>query len=114
MIGFTRTTVSGAESARGVKRRHEMDWWQQKIEKFPMVRKAAEEALEAFEESGIDDIYTPGSLRVADVAWCFHEDGCREWLITIEEAASEAYKLQGFISQKLAERQIVARVVTEW
>ena len=88
--------------------------WQQKIEKFPMVRKAAEEALEAFNASGIDDLYTPGSLRVLDVAWCFHEDGDHEWIITIEEAAPEAYKLQGFITQKLAERQIAARVVTEW
>jgi hypothetical protein len=88
--------------------------WQQKIEKFPMVRKAAEEALEAFEESGIDDIYTPGSLRVADVAWCFHEDGCHEWVITIEEAGPEAYRLRRFITQKLEETQITARVVTEW
>ena len=88
--------------------------WQQKIDKFPMIRKAAEEALESFRKSKIEDIYTPGSLRVLDVAWCFHEDGDHEWIITIEEAAPEAYKLQGFITQKLAERQIAARVVTEW
>ena len=87
---------------------------QQKIAKFPMIRKAAEEALEEFIDSGIEDIYTPGSLRVVEVAWCFHEDGRHEWVIIIEEAAPEAYKLQGFISQKLAERQIAARVVTEW
>jgi len=79
-----------------------------------MIRKAAEEALEEFIDSGIEDIYTPGSLRVVDVAWCCHEDGRHEWVIIIEEAAPEAYKLQGFISQKLAERQIAARVVTEW
>ena len=88
--------------------------WQQKIAKFPMIRKAAEEALEAFKESGIEDLYTPGDLRVVDVAWCFHEDGDHEWLITIEEAAPEAYKLQGFIMEKLAEKQIAAKVITEW
>ena len=88
--------------------------WQQKIEKFPMIRKAAEEALESFKKSKIEDIYTPGSLRVADVAWCCHEDGRHEWVIIIEEAAPEAYKLQGFIMEKLAEKQIAAKVITEW
>ena len=43
--------------------------WQQKIDKFPLIRKAAEEALEEFIDSGIEDIYTPGSLRVVDVEW---------------------------------------------
>jgi hypothetical protein len=86
----------------------------QKIKEFPMVRKAAEEALEAFKASGIDDLYTPGSLRILDVAWCYHEDGDREWLITIEEAAPEADTLRLFITEKLAERQIAARVITEW
>jgi hypothetical protein len=88
--------------------------WQQKIDKFPLIRKAAEEALEEFIDSGIEDIYTPGDLRVIDVAWSYHEDGDHKWVITIEEAAPEAYKLQGFIAQQLAEKQIAAIVVTEW
>lgn len=88
--------------------------WQKKIKEIPRIRKAAEEALEAFMDAGIKDIYNPGSQRVVDVAWCFHEDGDHEWVITIEEAAPEAYKLQGFIAQQLAEKQIAARVITEW
>jgi len=88
--------------------------WKKKIKEIPQIRKAAEEALEAFKTLGIKNRYTPGYLRVVDVAWCFHEDGDHEWVITIEEAAPEAYKLQGFITQKLAEKQIAARVITEW
>jgi hypothetical protein len=88
--------------------------WQQKTEKFPMIRAAAEEALEAFKELRIENRYTPGSLRVADVAWCYHEDGDHEWLITIEEAAPEADTLRLFITGKLAEKQIAAKVITEW
>ena len=87
---------------------------QQKIAKFPMIRKAAEEALEEFIDSGIEDIYTPGSLRVVDVEWCLNEDGDSRWIITIEEAAPQAYKLSGFIANRLADKQIVAHVVTEW
>jgi len=122
MIGFTRTTASGAGGVIGSAAHRagstsaiggSMDW-QQEIEKFPMIRKAAEEALEAFKESGIEDLYTPGDLRVVDVAWCFHEDGDHEWLITIEEAAPEADTLRLFITGKLAEKQIAAKVITEW
>ncbi len=70
-----------------------MDWQQKNIYKFPLIRKAAEEALEEFIDSGIEDIYTPGSLRVV-------EDGDSRWIITIEEAAPQAYKLSGFIANK--------------
>jgi len=87
---------------------------QQKIAKFPMIRKAAEEALEEFIDSGIEDIYTPGSLRVVEVAWCLHEDGDHEWVITIEEASPEAYKLQGFMVEVLGVQGIAARIITEW
>jgi len=87
---------------------------QQKIAKFPMIRKAAEEALEEFIDSGIEDIYTPGSLRVVEVEWCLNEDGDSRWIITIEEAAPEADTLRLFITGKLAEKQIAAKVITEW
>jgi len=88
--------------------------WQQKIDKFPKIREAAEKALAAFVGSGIEDLYNPGDLKVLDVAWCYHEDGDHEWVITIDEAAPEAHKLRHFIERNLASRNINANVITEW
>lgn len=88
--------------------------WDAKIAKFPKIRMAAEEALELFEQSDIEDIYNPGDLRVIDVAWCFHENGDHEWIVTIQEASPDAYRLQGYIEKELAKRNIAARVFTEW
>lgn len=81
---------------------------------FLRIRKAAEEALEAFLHSGISDAYNAGDLGVKDVAWCFHEDGDSQWVITIEEASPEAYKLQGFVGSVLARNGIPCIILTEW
>ena len=88
-------------------------YWSKKVAKFPIIRKIAEDAIEAFEGSGIHDLYTP-DLRVIDIAWCYHEDGDNGWIITIEEAAPDALKLQNFISMEFAKEQIPVKIVTEW
>ena len=88
-------------------------YWSKKLAKFPIVRKIAEDALEAFERSGIHDLYTP-DLRVVDVAWCYHEDGDSGYIITIEEASPDASSLQNFISMEFAKEQIPVKIVTEW
>lgn len=88
-------------------------YWSKKLAKFPIIRKIAEDALEAFERSGIHDLYTP-DLRVVDVAWCYHEDGDSGYIITIEEASPDASSLQNFISMEFAKEQIPVKIVTEW
>ena len=89
------------------------NWWDGKLADFPIVRKIAEDALEAFERSGIIDLYTP-DLRVIDIAWCYHESGDNGWIIKIEEASPDAYSLQNFISMECAKEQIPVKIVTEW
>ena len=88
-------------------------YWSKKLAKFPIIRKIAEDALEAFERSGIIDLYTP-DLRVIDIAWCYHESGDNGWIIKIEEASPDAYSLQNFISMEFAKEQIPVKIVTEW
>ena len=85
-----------------------------KPKEFKRVRETAEKALEEFVSAGLKDQCIITDLSVVDVGWCLHEDGDHEWVITIEEASPEAYKLQGFMVEVLGVQGIAARIITEW